>query len=214
MTKNADALFHNDFSTVLDFWFGDLSDQKKMADDSLTAKRWFASTPEIDLEIVERFGSLHVQLLEAIKGGFMPDAPDHLLAATIVLDQFPRNMFRGTPALFGSDPQALVLSHALVEHPDFSKLDRLHAPFAIMPMMHAENAGQQARMLVLFGGITDAARNAGSPNLGFFEMSMKAAERHKYIIDRFGRFPHRNGILQRQSTPEETLFLAEPNSSF
>jgi uncharacterized protein (DUF924 family) len=124
-----------------------------------------------------------------------------MLAAVIVFDQFPRNMFRGTPRAFATDPLALALARQMVDaglDRDFSKDERM---FLYLPFEHSEQAGEQVRCCALFALLED-------PEL------LRYAQSHKDIIDRFGRFPHRNVILERVSTPEEIEFLKQPGSSF
>ena len=122
------------------------------------------------------------------------------LAATIVLDQFSRNMFRGTPAAFASDPKALAIAQASVARGFDADLPEKRRQFFYLPFEHSEDAAVQARSVTLFA------------TLG--EGYLRWAQAHKVIVDRFGRFPHRNAVLGRVSTPEEIAFLQEPNSSF
>lgn len=174
---------------VLDFWFNELDPARR-----------FAKDRALDAEIGARFGAtLHA----AIRGELdnWRDTTDGRLAEIVVLDQFSRNIWRDTPAAFAQDPQALCLAQALVR----SGLDQALAPerraFAYLPFMHSESAliHEQAVKLFSQSGLED--------NLLF-------ERRHQAIVQRFGRYPHRNAILGRVSTPEEITFLAEPGSSF
>jgi len=122
------------------------------------------------------------------------------LAATIVLDQFSRNMFRGTPAAFAADAQALAIAEAAIARGFDVGLPPERRQFFYLPFEHAEDPGLQARCVELFTPLGEEA--------------VRWAMAHKVIIDRFGRFPHRNAILGRASTPEEIEFLRGPNSSF
>ncbi|MEZ5853669.1 MAG: DUF924 family protein [Hyphomicrobiaceae bacterium] len=161
---------------------------------------WFKSTPEQDRAIAERFGGLHAELHDR------PPDPDELdaetaLATLIVLDQFSRNMFRGTPKAFASDATARAIATAAVD----AGLDRQLPPeariFLYLPFEHSEDIADQDRSVALFASL----------GLAKYEPYAKS---HRDIIARFGRFPHRNAILGRPSTPEELAFLREPGSAF
>lgn len=174
---------------VLDFWFRELD-----------RKAWFEKSDATDALIRNRFLALHEQLAREVspQSALTPRAT---LAAVIAFDQFPRNMFRGTPRAFVTDPVALALAQQTVDaghDRDFSKDERM---FLYLPFEHCEEAVDQARSCALFASLDD-------PEL------LRYAQAHRDIIDRFGRFPHRNAILGRVSTPEEIEFLKQPGSSF
>ena len=170
---------------VLDFWFG------------RDGKTWFGKDPQFDAEVRARFLPLYER---AAAGGLADwkEAPASCLALVIVLDQFPRNMFRGTARAFAADALALEAARTIVAR----GWDRNYSPnqrtFAYLPFEHSESLEDQERSLQLF---------AGSEN---FEWARK----HYEIVLRFGRFPHRNAALGRESTPEEADFLSRPGSSF
>ena len=173
---------------VLKFWF-----------EESEPSQWFVKDPRFDASIRKRFRGLYEMLVCCGNHGLLADAQT-ALAAVIVLDQMPRNMFRGTPRAFAADTQALrVAETALVRGFDagLTKDQRL---FLYLPFQHAEDRQLQARAVALTASL-------GNPAL------LKWAEAHRAIVDRFGRFPHRNGVLGRNSTPEETEFLKEPDSS-
>ena len=174
---------------VLSFWF-----------EELQPAQWWRVDPALDALIRDRFG----EMLRAAKAGELADwrsTPEGRLAEIIVLDQFSRNMHRGTPDAFAADGLALALAEEAVE----SGADRALSPdrrgFVYMPFMHSESLAIHERAVALFS----------AP--GFTE-NLKMELRHKAIIERFGRYPHRNQILGRKSTPEEEAFLQEPGSSF
>jgi uncharacterized protein (DUF924 family) len=174
---------------IVRFWF-----------DELSPKDWYRAPANIDATITARFGETY----EALKDGVPPEwleQPEGILAAILVLDQFPRNIFRGAPQAFATDADALALAkHAISEGMDMA-LPPEKRCFVYIPFQHAEDLAVQERSLELFTAL-------GNPeNLDF-------AKRHEAIIARFGRFPHRNAILGRHSTPEEEAFLKEPGSSF
>lgn len=181
---------------VLAFWFG------ADAEYGVAQKRWFQKDPAFDAEVRRRFLSLHAEL--AGNDEWL-DAPRECLARIIVLDQFPRNMFRGTPGAFATDPQALAVARGIVAR----GFDAAYLPaqrwFAYLPFEHAEDLARQGESLALFERLRGDPASA-SP--------IAYAMRHYAVIERFGRFPHRNAILGRDSTPAEVAFLATPGSSF
>ncbi len=175
--------------SVLQFWFTEIA-----------PAQWWKVDPALDRLIAERFSELHQQGAcgELFSWRLQPQGR---LAEIIVLDQFPRNMHRGTPQAFSTDPLALVLAQEAVAAQADLALSPEERAFLYMPYMHSESGLIHQVAERLFG------HNAPKHNHDF-EL------RHKAIIDRFGRYPHRNAILGRPSTPEELAFLAEPGSSF
>jgi uncharacterized protein (DUF924 family) len=139
---------------------------------------------------------------QAVLGGLeqWQSTPLAALALVVVLDQFSRNMFRGTPRAFAGDLAALAAAASIIERGFDRLLSAQERTFVYMPFEHAEDLAAQNRSLALFGAL--------DPN------DMEYARRHHEIIARFGRFPHRNAVLGRESTPEEIEFLKRPGSSF
>jgi uncharacterized protein (DUF924 family) len=174
---------------VLRFWF-----------DETTPKQRFEKDAAFDAEVRRRFLALHETLAAQPRETLLRDART-ALAAIVVFDQMPRNMFRGTARAFATDPQALDIADAAVASGFDRGLTKDERLFCYLPFEHAEDSAAQARCIALMSGL-------GDPDL------IKWAEMHKAIIDRFGRFPHRNAALARPSTPEEIEFLKEPGSSF
>ncbi len=189
-----------EFAGVLAFWFGEPESPER----GRPRKSWFEKSEAFDAEIRTRFLPTWER---AVRGDFVrwEATPLAALALVIVLDQFPRNMFRATGRAFSSDPLALAVSRNMVERGD----DRILLPserlFAYLPFEHAEDLAAQHRSLELFGAL--AAHPLAQDNMGY-------ARRHYEIIERFGRFPHRNAVLGRESTSEEIEFLKQPGSSF
>ena len=178
-------------SEVLRFWFGE------GADYGVVHKRWFEKNPAFDAEVRERF--LGVYESQLVSREWLAQ-PHPCLARIIVLDQFPRNMFRGTPRAFATDATALAAArHALAAGYDRDWLP-VEKIFAYLPFEHSEALADQQRACELM-------RPLGGEQYDY-------ALRHKAIIERFGRFPHRNAILGRASTPEEVEFLKQPGSGF
>lgn len=177
------------FQPVLDFWFCELS-----------PAQWWKVDAQLDRQIAERFGGLHERAARAELFGWRTD-PRGRLAEVIVLDQFSRNMFRGDRRAFATDPVALVLAQEAVAAGADLALSPVERAFLYLPYMHSESKPIHEVAARLF-----QERAPG----GNYEFELK----HKAIVDRFGRYPHRNAILGRESTPEEIAFLAEPGSSF
>ena len=150
-----------------------------------------------------RFGDA----IDAALAGTLPAAwAAAPLAELLLLDQFTRNVFRGTPRAFAGDARALALAQALVDSGAHLALHPLERAFAYLPFEHAEDRAAQERGVALF-----AALATGDP---YFDDTLDYARRHRDIVQRFGRFPHRNAIIGRPSTPDETAFLQQPGSSF
>jgi uncharacterized protein (DUF924 family) len=162
--------------------------------------QWFKKNPAFDASIRERFLSLHEVLVSCENHCLLADAQT-ALAAVIVLDQMSRNMFRDTPRAFATDPQALWVAEAAIALGFDTGLTKDQRMFLYLPFEHSEDRQSQARAVALMASLGDAEQS-------------KWAEAHRAIVDRFGRFPHRNGILGRASTPEETEFLKQSGSSF
>lgn len=178
-------------TTVVDFWFSE--DVKK---------KWWIKDLDFDQQIIDTFSDLHRDISKMKDVKAFLSSPLNALAAVIVLDQFSRNMFRGDARSFTFDHQALTLAQkAIAKSLDKDLIDEQMA-FLYMPFMHSEELKDHAMATELF-----SSREGLSNNL-------KAEYAHKDIIERFGRYPHRNKTLGRKSTDEEIKFLKQPNSSF
>jgi uncharacterized protein (DUF924 family) len=186
---------------VLDFWF--LPPDNPGYGQSRA--QWFRKDDGFDAQIRERFDAL---IDAAIDGGLRAweATPHGALARLIVLDQFTRNVYRGTPRAFAGDAQALALAVALTDAGQDRLLPPMLRAFAYLPFEHAEDLAMQARAVELFQRLSQAQPG--------FDGMLDYAERHQEVIARFGRFPHRNAILGRASTPQEVEFLRQPGSSF
>ncbi len=193
---------------VLDFWFGELDAQGRATEER--SARWFKKDPAFDEELRRRFGALY----EAISGEARQDwleEPWSRLAYVIVLDQFSRNMFRDTSEMFARDPQALAAARGGVKAGQDRQLPRDPRTFIYMPLMHAEDVAAQDRCVELFAAMANEYEGEAQKAL---RRTLKYAVMHRDIVARFGRFPHRNAVLDRESTAEELAFLEQPNSSF
>ena len=198
----------HDLEAVLDFWFGELDDEGNA--DKAHIERWFTSDPAFDAECRARFSDLHEAVAAGEREAWL-EAPRGRLAYVIVLDQLSRNMFRGTAKMFAYDARSLRAAEAGVAAGEDRRLAFAERGFLYMPLMHAEDAAAQARCVALFEALRDEVSGERRRRAA---MSLDFAEQHRAIIERFGRFPHRNATLGRASTPEELAFLEQPGSSF
>ena len=176
-------------NAVLEFWFNELE-----------PKQWFVKDRDLDAMIEARF-SLLVEQARAGELFSWRVTPQGRLAEIILIDQFSRNIFRDKPESFSADPVALVLAQEAIGAGADQRLDVQERAFLYMPFMHSESQAIHEQAVVLFD----------QPGL---EYNLEFEYKHKAIIDRFGRYPHRNEILGRKSTEEEIAFLKAPGSSF
>jgi len=197
-----------EYEEILSFWFGTL-DAAGCADEA-HAERWWKKDAAFDEELRRRFGALH----EAVANGDHDDwlkTPRGRLAYVIVLDQFSRNMFRDSPRMYAYDGKALAAARQGIVNGEEKPLAHDERVFLYMPFEHSEDLADQELCVSLFErlcvGLSGEALKDAQDNVVY-------AQRHHDIVKRFGRFPHRNPILGRASTPEEAQFLTKPNSSF
>ena len=185
---------------VLAFWFG----EPGSAGYGKPRPAWFRKDPDFDAQVRSRFLALHARAALGECERWRDD-PDSLLALIVVLDQFSRNLYRDDPRAFSQDAAALDCARLMVERGwDAARLP-VERQFAYLPFEHSEDLAMQDRSIELF-----SALEAFPETKGLTEW----AEKHRAIVRRFGRFPHRNAALGRESTAEEIAFLKEPGSSF
>lgn len=194
--------------TIVQFWFGDSDDDATVA--SHCAGLWWSKNPELDRSIRERFEPA-VQAVAAGELDHWRASSEGWLALIILTDQFPRNIYRGTPDAFRYDPIARQLCEEGLAAAADQQLRPIQRVFFYLPLEHSENRAHQARSVALF---RELAASAPAGAQAVFDRFQDFARRHKAVVDRFGRFPHRNEILGRPSTQEEIAFLREPGSSF
>jgi len=168
---------------VLGYWF-----------DELTPKQWYVSTKAIDDTIQQRFEPL-ITVLASTEPETLGRDAHKLLAGTIVLDQFPRNIYRGSSQAFAYDPTALKMAEYCVAMKLDQNLSATERQFSYMPFMHSENLEKQQTSVELF---TQLGTRQGA----------ESAIEHRDIVAQFGRFPHRNDVMKRQSTEQELAYLA------
>lgn len=173
---------------VLRFWFEELSERD-----------WFVRSTDVDARVRGRFLALHKQLMRHEAGDVA--TPRAMLAAVIVLDQFSRNLFRGDPRAFAADPVARRIARALVEQGLDREMTHEERLFVYLPFEHSENREDQALSVTLFARL-------GNADWTQFAIA------HQRIIERCGRFPHRNAVLGRPSTADEIALLQDPANSF
>ncbi len=175
---------------VIAFWF-----------EELDAKQRFTKDEAIDQAIRTRFVTIHEDLVASFSVEDALESPERALASIIVLDQFSRNMFRGSARSFASDSLALALAKAAVARGLDRQIEAAKRLFMYLPFEHSEALADQDCAVTLIAGL-------GDPEFDRFAIA------HRDVIKRFGRFPHRNAVLGRSSTPEEIAYLAEPGAGF
>jgi len=208
---------------VLDFWFG--------APPYRPRAEWFRKDAAFDEAIRTRFGTEVEAALAGMLGAAWSAGTAARLAQLLLLDQFTRNLFRGEAGAFAGDAKALRLALAMIDGGEHMALDPLQRWFVYLPLEHAEDLALQHRSVALFAEMASQARADGAslpgsvragdgrtpPAQDLAEVMASAldyAERHRDVVQRFGRFPHRNAALGRESTPEEVEFLKQPGSGF
>jgi uncharacterized protein (DUF924 family) len=185
---------------VLSFWFG----EPGSAGHGKARREWFRKDPAFDAEIRRRFLALHAAAALGERDRWRDD-PDSLLALIVVLDQFSRNLHRDDPRAFSQDGAALACARLMLDRGwDAARLP-VERQFAYLPFEHSEDMADQDRSVALFASLEDFPETKGLAEW---------AEKHRAIVRRFGRFPHRNAALGRESTAEEIAFLGTAGSSF
>lgn len=190
-----------DASAVLDFWFGAPVDPER----GRLRPMWFQKSDATDREIAERFAPLIERALRGELTGWAAE-PRSALAHILLLDQFTRNTLRDTPRAFAGDARALRAATAMVGARQDQVLPPEQRAFVYLPFEHAEGMAMQDEAVRLFTRLA-----AEAPVMADM---LAYAHKHRDVVARFGRFPHRNAILGRQSTAEEATFLREPGSGF
>jgi uncharacterized protein (DUF924 family) len=185
---------------ILDFWFG-REDEPGYCE---FRNVWFQKDEDFDREVQTRFREDHERAANGDLDGWREEAQS-ALALVILLDQFPRNIFRGDAQAHATDAKAQEVSEHAIERALDRELPAFQRMFLYMPFMHSESIEAQRRSVELFQRLRD---EPGGPDVVSYAIG------HRDIVERFGRFPHRNDILGRQTTPEEAEFLTQPGSSF
>ncbi len=198
---------------ILQFWFQSLTDETPIDKRKPPASSWFTKSRRFDEEIHQNFGGLW----QEAKAGGLKDwekTSRGMLALVILFDQFPRNMFRNSPQAFETDALALELTKRSIKEGTDRELALIERVFLYMPFMHSEAISVQEEGIHAFESLVEDSKKKSSPNTAYFEYNLLYAKRHREIIAKFGRFPHRNAVLNRSVTPQEAEFLSKPGSSF
>ena len=199
----------NEIEQVLDFWFGACSADGTL--DPAKQKMWFGNGRKYDAEVKARFGALHGRASRGELENEWAATPAGRIALIVVLDQLSRHVHRGTPLAFAQDPAAQKLAIDGTQRNVDRGLIPAQRAFFYLPFEHAEDIELQRLGVRCFDGL---ARTVAESRRKEYESYLEYAGRHRDIIARFGRFPHRNAVLGRPSTPEEVEFLKKPGSSF
>lgn len=188
------------YQQILDFWFGNPTE----TDYGKPRKFWFTKSTETDQKIAKLFTDTYKAAAEGTLNHWQ-EQPSSCLALIIILDQFPRNIYRGKPQAFATDRQALAVAKYALKREYDRNLLPVQRWFIYLPLEHSEDLVHQERCVELFSSLEHHSDSSGA---------IAFAQRHLKIIQRFGRFPHRNEILGRSSTTEEREFLQQPGSGF
>lgn len=196
------------WQALLDWWFGDFESAAATAAARNTL--WFGKRKGNDTEARERFGDLVEQALNGGLQHWLND-PQGWLATIVLLDQLPRMIYRDTPRAWSGDARAQALLHEGLRQGHDLQLSPVQRSFAYLVLEHSEHLDDQNLSLACFTRLLQTASDA---DRAYLRQSLDYAERHQRIVERFGRFPHRNAVLGRTSSAEEIAFLKTPGSSF
>lgn len=196
----------NSIQAILDFWFEGVDDTTPIETKKNPFKKWFLTDPAFDQEIRKRFQG---DLINAAAGQYQDweATPQGILALILLFDQFSRNMYRNTPKMHAFDPLACRLCLSLLKCHQDQDLPLIYRLFAYMTLMHAEDAEKQQLSVQQFKQLVEESKIKNPSNTHYYFYSLDCAKRHCATIERFSRFPHRNRILGRTSTPQELEFL-------
>ena len=191
---------HEAIADIHQFWFGELDEAGLAAPDR--NRLWFTASPNTDTTTRERFG----QWVDQAMAGDLTDwaaSDEGLIALILLLDQFTRNIYRGTPRAFAGDDRALDLTQQAIASGRYQRLPAIHQVFLYLPLEHCEDLDCQQECVALFEVLAAVTGNPGVIDFGRYAVA------HRDVIARFARFPHRNAILGRQSTSEELAYLGQ-----
>lgn len=193
---------------ILHYWFGDMKDDQTIDRQSPVVRKWFKGGPKVDAEILERFEE---DLKNAGEGSYASweSSPRGRLALILLFDQFARNMYRGTPRMYATDSFALDMALRTIAEGQDQELQLIERVFVYMPLMHAEILPIQEKAVRCFERLVKASQEKSPQNTAVFQENLRYARHHHGLIAQFGRFPHRNSLLKRESTLLEREFLKE-----
>jgi uncharacterized protein (DUF924 family) len=198
---------------ICQFWFKGIDDRTTIDKNKDPFKMWFMKNEKLDEGVKKHFeDDLEMAAEGKLKG--WEDSVNGRLALVLLLDQFSRNIYRNTVKMFEYDEKALALSLLTVNDGEDLKLQLIERVFLYLPFEHSENIAMQKLSLKYFDTLIKESKRVNPANTAYYEYTFDYARRHYEIIERFGRFPHRNAILNRAITPEEAEFLKQPGSGF
>lgn len=210
-TKTCLKIFFNMLATseaILDYWFGAPGSAIEIS--TRQSALWFGKLPEKDREVNERFTDTYNAAISGALDNWTV-SPRGRLALVIVLDQFPHHIHRDTALAFAHDATSLALSMAALTHGEDKLLTRIERVFLYLPLEHAESIAMQEISVAQYQQLV---AEADESERDLFNNYLAYAYKHRDVIVRFGRFPHRNALLGRLSSPEELAFLKQPGSRF
>lgn len=193
---------------ILSFWFGEDCDPVHITPEQRT--RWFGKNPSLDTLMGSRFSETVQRAAQGELSHFLTQ-PKGRLAIILLLDQFSRNIWRNTAGMYQYDTQALRHASELIENNEHHNYDPIERVFIYLPLEHTEDLILQKKAVSLFKELRDSLPQDQRPS---YQGSLDYALKHQEVIEQFGRFPHRNNILNRASTPAELKYLAQPGSGF
>ena len=198
---------------LLDLWFSDWTEQEPLPKQSSHMKLWWSKNEQTDADLRARFGDASTSALQGEFDAWRTDA-EAVTGLVLLLDQIPRNIHRGTARAFACDAKAREVTKGAIAAGIDTQAALIHRYFLYMPLMHSEEHADHDLAVERFSNLVTEAQASGSQRLNCYEQALHYEQLHRGIVDRFGRYPHRNALLGRQSTPEETVFLEQPGSSF
>lgn len=199
--------------SLVERWFGGWTDDEPLGENDPCMALWWGKSEAVDEELRERFGAAHLEEAADLDAPDLFDDPVRAVARVLLLDQIPRNIYRGTGHMFATDGLARQTTQRIVGNEVlYRSLPRIHRYFVLMPWMHAETVEDHVRGTDGFAALAEDA--AGTARANVYGMALEYEHKHRVIVERFGRYPHRNRLLGRESTAEERAFLEQPGSSF
>jgi uncharacterized protein (DUF924 family) len=196
------------YETIREFWFGPNTDDKAVVEDR--SRLWWSKNPATDKDMRQRFETMMTKAANHELDSWAA-TPGGCLALILLTDQFPRNIYRNTPRCFSFDPLARSWCKDGIQHGSHKRLRPIERVFFYLPLEHSESLEDQNQSVALYEELASGRNSEHGPK---FDGFLRFAIRHRDIIKRFNRFPHRNQILGRESSPEELAFLKEKRSSF
>jgi len=203
----------NKIDAILEFWFQGLNDNDHLTEKKSITSCWFVKDAAFDQEIKEKFEK---DILSAKEGKYMSweEGARGRLALIILYDQFTRNIYRATAKMHETDLLALNLTLQSISDGKDRELQFIERVFLYMPLMHSEDIERQEQSAEVFNKLVEESKEACPQNTAYFNSNLDYAIKHLDVVKVYNRFPHRNKMLSRESTPEEVEFLQKPGSSF